>query len=205
LASVSVSVGVFSFFGWRCTLIIAEVIPFLVLAVGVDNVFILVQEFQRQTDECFEEGEDVSVEERCAQTLARMGPGILLSAIAETTAFGLGGFVDMPAVSSFAVYAALAVWVDFMLQVTCFVACMSLDAERTEDDRIDCFPCIHVADIGKSDREGFIQHIFRTVYAPFILRNWVKPFIILGFLGAFFVALALVPQMELGLGKSSVY
>lgn len=42
------SVGLFSFFGVQVTLIIAEVIPFLVLAVGVDNVFILVHELDRQ-------------------------------------------------------------------------------------------------------------------------------------------------------------
>jgi Niemann-Pick C1 protein len=46
--SVSSSVGLFSLLGVKVTLIIAEVIPFLVLAVGVDNVFILVHELDRQ-------------------------------------------------------------------------------------------------------------------------------------------------------------
>jgi Niemann-Pick C1 protein len=46
--SVSSSVGFFSFMGVKVTLIIAEVIPFLVLAVGVDNVFLLVHELDRQ-------------------------------------------------------------------------------------------------------------------------------------------------------------
>ncbi|TFK76143.1 multidrug efflux transporter AcrB transmembrane domain-containing protein [Pluteus cervinus] len=48
ILSVSSSVGFFSFLGVKVTLIIAEVIPFLVLAVGVDNVFILVHELDRQ-------------------------------------------------------------------------------------------------------------------------------------------------------------
>ena len=48
ILSVSSSVGFFSFMGVKVTLIIAEVIPFLVLAVGVDNVFILVHELDRQ-------------------------------------------------------------------------------------------------------------------------------------------------------------
>ncbi|KAF8164995.1 patched family-domain-containing protein [Crassisporium funariophilum] len=48
ILSVSTSVGLFSFLGVKVTLIIAEVIPFLVLAVGVDNVFILVHELDRQ-------------------------------------------------------------------------------------------------------------------------------------------------------------
>ncbi|EPQ59387.1 multidrug efflux transporter AcrB transmembrane domain-containing protein [Gloeophyllum trabeum ATCC 11539] len=48
ILSVSTSVGFFSLLGVKVTLIIAEVIPFLVLAVGVDNVFILVHELDRQ-------------------------------------------------------------------------------------------------------------------------------------------------------------
>lgn len=48
ILSVSTSIGFFSAIGVKVTLIIAEVIPFLVLAVGVDNVFILVHELDRQ-------------------------------------------------------------------------------------------------------------------------------------------------------------
>ncbi len=48
ILSVTSSVGLFSAIGVKVTLIIAEVIPFLVLAVGVDNVFILVHELDRQ-------------------------------------------------------------------------------------------------------------------------------------------------------------
>lgn len=48
IVSVFSSVGFFSILGVKATLIIAEVIPFLVLAVGVDNVFILVHELDRQ-------------------------------------------------------------------------------------------------------------------------------------------------------------
>jgi len=48
ILSVASSVGLFSALGIKVTLIIAEVIPFLVLAIGVDNVFILVHELDRQ-------------------------------------------------------------------------------------------------------------------------------------------------------------
>ena len=47
LLSVGASVGIFGFVGVKATLIIFEIIPFLVLAVGVDNIFILVQTYQR--------------------------------------------------------------------------------------------------------------------------------------------------------------
>lgn len=46
LSSVACSLGIFSYVGMPLTLIVIEVIPFLVLAVGVDNIFILVQTYQ---------------------------------------------------------------------------------------------------------------------------------------------------------------
>lgn len=48
LASVSSAVGLFSAAGVKVTLIIGEVLPFLLLAVGVDNIFILSNEMDRQ-------------------------------------------------------------------------------------------------------------------------------------------------------------
>ena len=45
LLSVFASMGIFALDGVPATLIIFEIIPFLVLAVGVDNIFILVQTY----------------------------------------------------------------------------------------------------------------------------------------------------------------
>ncbi|KAJ3196146.1 hypothetical protein HDU67_004130 [Dinochytrium kinnereticum] len=81
-------VGIFSFFGVKVTLIIAEVIPFLVLAVGVDNIFILCHTFDFVDP-------DLPVEDRAALTLAKVGPSILLAAVSETVAFSMGMFVSM--------------------------------------------------------------------------------------------------------------
>src|SRR5690349_7270422 len=98
LMSVSGSVGLFSAAGVKVTLIIAEVIPFLVLAVGVDNIFLIVHEFERVNIS----HPDEEVDERVGRALGRMGPSILLSAITETVAFAMGIFVGMPAVKNFA-------------------------------------------------------------------------------------------------------
>lgn len=48
LSSVSSSIGLCSYLGITTTMLTLEVIPFLVLAVGVDNIFILVQAHQRK-------------------------------------------------------------------------------------------------------------------------------------------------------------
>ncbi|KAF9580140.1 hypothetical protein BGW38_003335 [Lunasporangiospora selenospora] len=197
LASISTSVGIFSFLGYKITLIIAEVIPFLVLAVGVDNIFILCHEFERRKMNHPEE----SIEECAGRTLGRMGPSIFLSALSETIAFALGAMVTMPAVSVFAMYAAMAVWVDFLLQVTAFVSCIALDAQRTEEDRIDCVPCIQVQAPQAVESEGALPAWIRRYYGPLILNASVKRIVIAVFLGLFTLGLCLLPSIELGLDQ----
>ena len=87
LLSVTSSIGVFSYFGVSATLIIIEVIPFLVLAVGVDNIFILVQALQRD-----ERTSGETVEEQVGRVLGMVGPSMMLSSLSESVAFGFGKY-----------------------------------------------------------------------------------------------------------------
>lgn len=61
-----------------------------------------------------------------------MGPSILYSATCEATCFGLGAMVGMPAVKNFAIYAAGAVIINTLLQLSIFVSAMSIDLKRVE-------------------------------------------------------------------------
>lgn len=88
-----------------------QVIPFLVLAVGVDNMFILAHALQQQDPQ-------LPVPERLGRALAGAGPSISLAAACEALAFGLGGLTSMPAVRNFSMCAAVAVLLDYALQVS---------------------------------------------------------------------------------------
>ncbi|PVI02825.1 niemann-pick C1 protein precursor [Periconia macrospinosa] len=207
LMSVSASVGLFSAAGIKVTLIIAEVIPFLVLAVGVDNIFLIVHEFER-VNISHPEG---SIPERASRALGRMGPSILLSATTETTAFALGCAVGMPAVRNFAAYAAGAVFINAVLQVTMFVAVLALNQQRVESNRADCFPFLRVRRADDSylnggmghgaGEEGALQKFIRKTYAPALLGKKTKVAILVVFFGIFTAALALFPKVELGLDQ----
>jgi Niemann-Pick C1 protein len=207
LMSVSASVGLFSAAGIKVTLIIAEVIPFLVLAVGVDNIFLIVHEFERVNIS----HSDDDVETRIAKALGRMGPSILLSASTETIAFALGAAVGMPAVRNFAIYAAGAVLLNAVLQVTMFVSVLALNQRRVESSRADCFPFIRIkgADASQAhsggaygfEDEGPLQKFIRKAYAPALLDRRVKVGLVVGFLGLFTAGLALVPEVALGLDQ----
>lgn len=210
LMSVSASVGFFAAVGVKATLIIAEVIPFLVLAVGVDNIFLIVHEFERVNVSHADE----PVSERVSRALGRMGPSILLSATTETVAFALGAAVGMPAVRNFAAYAAGAVFINAVLQVTAFVSVLALNQRRVEAGRADCIPCIRVSRADSTsaangglgsmygvEEEGMLQKFIRKSYAPAILNNKAKVVIMTIFLGFFTAGLALLPSVELGLDQ----
>ena len=138
--SLVVSVGVVSVLGIAVTPIISEVIPFLVLAIGIDNVFLLSQAFRRQPIH-------LSPATRLHLTLQEVGMGITLAAASECGAFLLGASTDIPAVQVFALMSAVAIAVDWLMQMTVFCAFMLLDAQRMEEGRWDLCPCIQNTDI----------------------------------------------------------
>ncbi|BGP45045.1 niemann-Pick type C-related protein 1 [Rhodotorula kratochvilovae] len=241
LLSVSTSVALCSAAGVKVTLIIAEVIPFLVLAIGVDNVFLLSHELDRQNARSYRHsdgalllpGDDdsassdlfLSVEERIARTLARVGPSILLSASCETVAFALGALVGMPAVRNFAVYAAGAVVVNALLQVTVFISLMTLDLHRVEANRVDwhapfsrlrllsadpsiahSFPCFKLPvspslDVAPPSSESVLARFVRTVYAPNLVRKPVKFLVLALFSGLLVLSWIGARHIDLGLDQ----
>lgn len=213
LMSIAASIGFFSWVGLKATLIIVEVIPFIVLAVGIDNIFLIVHELERVNASC----PDQMVEERVARALGRMGPSILLSALTETAAFALGAAVGMPAVRNFAAYAAGAVVVNALLQVTMFVAVLALNQMRVEDHRCELWPWwqvtkvrVHLSSNGfvpggraaDADEESLLQIFIKNTYAPALLGSArAKLAVVAAFLGLFAAALALLPAVELGLDQ----
>ena len=63
----------------------------------------------------------------------------------------------MPAVKAFAIYAAGALTINFIMQITCFVALMSLDMKRLNQARYDIFCCIHGTKSNDELKPGLIQ------------------------------------------------
>lgn len=218
LLSVAASVGFFSMFGVKATLIIAEVIPFLILAIGVDNLFLLTHELENVNAS----HPNDSVEERISRSVGHIGPSILLSAVCETLTFALGATVAMPAVRNFALYSAGAVVVNFALQMTMFVSALTLDQKRIEANRLDCFPFL-----SQRKQKGLSQESFSSIsaralaspgvfekvndstitkfiqrhFAPTLLHQKIKPIVVGVFLTIFALSLSLFPKVELGLDQ----
>ncbi|XP_017042857.1 NPC intracellular cholesterol transporter 1 isoform X1 [Drosophila ficusphila] len=197
LASVVSSVGIFGYVGLPATLIIVEVIPFLVLAVGVDNIFILVQTHQRDQRKPNE-----TLEQQIGRILGRVGPSMLLTSLSESFCFFLGGLSDMPAVRAFALYAGVALIIDFLLQITCFVSLFTLDTKRKEENRMDicCFVKGKKPD-SVTNSEGLLYKFFSSVYVPFLMKKVIRVSVMVIFFAWLCFSIAIAPKIDIGLDQ----
>ncbi|PPD94280.1 hypothetical protein GOBAR_DD08703 [Gossypium barbadense] len=204
MLSVLGSVGFFSAIGVKSTLIIMEVIPFLVLAVGVDNMCILVHSVKRQPL-------DLPLEGRISNALVEVGPSITLASLSEVFVFAVGSFIPMPACRVFSMFAALAVLLDFLLQVTAFVSLIVFDFLRAEGRRVDCFPCIKASSTYAESEKGIggrkpglLARYMKEVHAP-ILNLWgVKIIVVAVFVAFALASIALSTRIEPGLEQKIV-
>ena len=89
IISVTSSIGFLSYFGVGISMISAEVVPFLILAIGVDNMFIISDSYKRVRGN--------SVEEKMSHALYEAGPSITAAAFCEFLAFIVGASTNIPA------------------------------------------------------------------------------------------------------------
>ncbi|XP_030163457.1 NPC1-like intracellular cholesterol transporter 1 [Lynx canadensis] len=197
LGAVTAAMGFFSYLGVPSSLVILQVVPFLVLAVGADNIFILVLEYQRLPRRPGERRED-----HIGRALGRVAPSMLLCSLSEAICFFLGALTPMPAVRTFALTSGLAVILDFLLQVSAFVALLSLDSRRQEASRMDVCCCAGARELpppGQS--EGLLLRFFRKVYVPLLLHRVTRVVVLLLFTGLFGAGLYLMCQASVGLDQ----
>ena len=115
-------------------------VPFLLLAVGVDNIYVMVQTYQNDERAACE-----SVPEQIARVVGKVGPSMLLTGTTQAASFLISAMTPMPGVRAFSLYASLAIGLNFLLQSTCFVALLSLDARRERAKRLDMLCCVRCA------------------------------------------------------------
>uniref|UniRef100_A0A8B9PI67 NPC1 like intracellular cholesterol transporter 1 n=1 Tax=Apteryx owenii TaxID=8824 RepID=A0A8B9PI67_APTOW len=196
LGAVFASMGCLAFMGLPSSLIILEVVPFLVLAVGADNIFIFVQEYQQSVRAPGE-----TRDQHIGRVLAQVAPSMLLCSLSEVICFLLGSLSSMPAVRSFALTAALAIAFDFLLQITGFVALLALDARRQEAARFDvccCWGLEKGAPGGPGT--GVLRPLMHRYYVPLLLHRVTRPLVLL-FLFLSCAGIYLTLQVPVGLDQ----
>ena len=111
-----------------------SVLPFVILGLGVDDSFVIVNALTRLTE---------MNRSRCAceRPWHMQRPSITVTSLTDFVAFAISTSSALPALSSFCMYAAMAILFLFMMQITFFSAAVCLDEERQQARHTDCCPC----------------------------------------------------------------
>eukprot|EP00538_Stauroneis_constricta_P000207 CAMPEP_0119570782 /NCGR_PEP_ID=MMETSP1352-20130426/43788_1 /TAXON_ID=265584 /ORGANISM="Stauroneis constricta, Strain CCMP1120" /LENGTH=1044 /DNA_ID=CAMNT_0007620455 /DNA_START=143 /DNA_END=3276 /DNA_ORIENTATION=+ len=122
-----------------------QILPFIMFGIGMDDAFIISGSFYR-TDP------NKPIEARVEETIRDVGVSIILTTTTSAVAFGLGCISSIPAVYWLCLYAFPTIVIDFIYQITFFVALLVIDERRVQDNRRDCCVCITVA--GNDENEA---------------------------------------------------
>eukprot|EP01084_Bolivina_argentea_P008422 15774_1 len=179
LCSLIIGFGVLSFIGMEFNLLCA-LVPYILLGVGVDDMIILVDTYQRTRI-----SHTITTEEmRLCEALSISGLSISLTSFCSSMAFFIGSTTDLPAMSSFCMVAAWSFVANYFLQFLIFVPLMIYDEKRILKQNNFCLPCcIHHIEIAKKNENENennncpisnrfrIQHVMDSYIVPMLSKR----------------------------------
>jgi len=183
--SIFFSYGFCSYFGLAFGPL-HNIIPFLLLGIGIDDMFVAVQCFQNLPPEV----QDKSLHERMGEAMLRAGSAITITSLTDFLAFIIGGTTVLPALRSFCIYCAVGILVVYILQATWFFAWFSLDQRRVEAKRDGAFPCyVHKNYTpNQFSQRNILQSCFKSL-GNVIVKPFVKASLILTTIGLLAVSI----------------
>ncbi|NWT02443.1 PTC1 protein, partial [Mionectes macconnelli] len=161
--SVASGLGLCSLLGISFNAATTQVLPFLALGIGVDDMFLLAHAFT-------ETSQHVPFKERTGECLKRTGTSVALTSVSNMIAFFMAALVPIPALRAFSIQvgpqsisegweglarpgsdvclplslqAAVVVVFNFAMVLFVFPAILSLDLHRREKRRLDILCCFY--------------------------------------------------------------
>uniref|UniRef100_A0A672UXA8 Patched 2 n=1 Tax=Strigops habroptila TaxID=2489341 RepID=A0A672UXA8_STRHB len=134
--SVASGLGLCSLLGISFNAATTQVLPFLALGIGVDDMFLLAHAFT-------ETSHHIPFKERTGECLKRTGTSVALTSVSNMIAFFMAALVPIPALRAFSLQAAVVVVFNFAMVLFVFPAILSLDLYRREKRRLDILCCFY--------------------------------------------------------------
>ncbi|XP_036378624.1 patched domain-containing protein 3 [Megalops cyprinoides] len=166
--------------------------PFLILGIGVDDMFILISCWQQTNVHD-------KVEERLADTYKEAAISITITTLTDVLAFYIGLMTPFRSVRSFCLYTSTAILFCYLYSITFFGAFLVLNGRRENSNRhwLTCKEVPEERPPGRS--KGFylccvggaydrhtgseetlpMNHFFKKYYGPFLTKSWTKVLVIL--------------------------
>ncbi|XP_032896114.1 patched domain-containing protein 3-like [Amblyraja radiata] len=170
--------------------------PFLILGIGVDDMFVMLASWQKTKVHA-------KVEDRLADTYAEAAVSITITTLTDVLAFYIGIATPFRSVQSFCVYTGTTVLFCFIYNITFFGAVLALNGRREASNRhwltfrkVEMVPkqgestlsamcCVGGAYDQESgtELEHPVYFFFKEYYGPFLTKGWTKAAVILLYLG----------------------
>jgi predicted RND superfamily exporter protein len=141
------------------------------------------------------------MELRVAYAMKEIGPSIFAAAFCEALAFFIGMLTDVPALYSFCLVAGLSVICDFILQITLFLAALTLDGKRIQNNRADILFCMKI-EKQKQPRKEWIRSLFEKFFVPFLFYPLTQILVFAIALCLFIIAVCSCIKLKLGLNQN---
>ncbi|KAH0627544.1 hypothetical protein JD844_003355 [Phrynosoma platyrhinos] len=166
--------------------------PFLILGVGIDDMFIMVSCWQHTKVKD-------SVKNRMADTYAEAAVSITITTLTDVLAFYIGIATSFPSVQSFCIYTGTAFVFCYLYNLTFLGAVLALNGRREEGNRhwltfqkvkhdpLDSQGHLYnICCVGGSfdeligaETEHPMNDFFGKYYGPFLVHSWVKTVVVI--------------------------
>uniref|UniRef100_A0A914N234 SSD domain-containing protein n=1 Tax=Meloidogyne incognita TaxID=6306 RepID=A0A914N234_MELIC len=178
---------------------IVGVMPFLVVAVGVDNMFLMIAAIRRTNRAS-------SVQRRMGEAMSDAAISMFITALTDALSFGVGAITSIPAVQIFCIYTGVAIAVTFIYQITFFAGLLALsihwesnglhciflrptvpedmDAQSSLMTRLFWLGTAHDPDPKKLElnlRDSKPAHFFQNWFAPILMQPLIRGLAIVWF------------------------
>ncbi|XP_071561671.1 patched domain-containing protein 3 isoform X2 [Temnothorax nylanderi] len=152
------------------------ILPFLLLGIGVDDMFIIMQSLEN----ILETEKSLDVPTRIAKSIQVSGMSITVTSLTNMTAFAIGMTTVMPFLKSFCIFAAMGILFLYIYEIIFFVSCLVYDERRLAAKREGCC-CRPRPNLRPNEcsKQNFQRLIFEKYIGPCVMRIWMKTIILL--------------------------
>lgn len=157
--------GFLSYIGYKsCNL--SFVAPFLVIGVGVDDMFIIYSAYRHTYSKS---GDKMDIAEVISNSLRQSGVSITITSLTDFFAFMVGLIADFKSVQIFCVYVGVSIIFCYFYQLTIFCGFLCVHVKRIEKANNSFIPCLAQSDLNKCC--GFNENCATERYATDIVHE----------------------------------
>uniref|UniRef100_A0A3Q2Q744 Patched domain containing 3/pseudo n=1 Tax=Fundulus heteroclitus TaxID=8078 RepID=A0A3Q2Q744_FUNHE len=169
--------------------------PFLILGIGLNNMFIMVSDWQHTHV-------NDPVPKRMAHTYKEAVMSITITALTDVLKFFIGVMSDFPSVQSFCLYTATSIIFCYVYTITFFGAFMALNGRREASNRhwLTCMKipseksinqtemynicCVggYYDELTGAEKKQPASNFFKKYYGPCLMKPWVKGAVVIVYL-----------------------